>query len=183
MDWQLPGTTLSIPRETADNIEERFRAMFCAGGMVLSQVAGVSGVEAYTIQNWVKRGFLTKPEGKRYSQRQLCRILNINVMRSVMSLEQICQLLRYINGTLDDEMDDVIDDSALYFLFVRLALRAKQLDEPERLQQALEDFLVDYQEPVPGARKRVENTLRIMLVAWVASKMQSAAESMLKELN
>ena len=65
MDWQLPGTTLFIPRETADNIEERFRAMFCAGGMVLSQVAGVSGVEAYTIQNWVKRGFLTKPEGKR----------------------------------------------------------------------------------------------------------------------
>lgn len=182
MEWVLPGTTLIVSRETADNVEDRFHAMFCAGGMVLSQVAGVSGLEPHTVQNWVKRGFLRSPEGKRYTQRQLCRILNINVLKAVMPLEQVCQLLSYVNGALDDEGDDVIDDSALYFLFVRLALRAKQLDDPERLQQTLEEFLADYKEPVPGARKRVENALRIMLVAWVAAKMRSAAEEMLKNL-
>lgn len=182
MNWVLPGTMLTFPRETADHIEEQFRAMFCAGGMVLSQVAGISGVEPHTVQNWVKRGFLTKPEGKRYTQRQLCRILNINVLKAVMPLEQVCQLLSYINGALDDEGDDVIDDSALYFLFVRLAVRAKQLDEPEMLQNTLETFLADYEEPVPGARIRVENTLRIMLIAWVAARMRTAAEEMLKDL-
>ena len=182
MEWVLPGTTLTVQREAADQIEDRFHAMFCAGGMVLSQVAGVSGLEPHTVQNWVKRGFLRSPEGKRYSQRQLCRILNINVLKTVMPLEQVCQLLRYINGALDDEGDDVIDDAQLYFLFVRLAVRAKQLDNPERLQQTLEEYLADYEEPVPGARKRVENTLRIMLVAWVASRMRNAAEEMLKNL-
>ena len=182
MNWILPGTTLTVQREMADSIEDWFRTMFCAGGMVLSQVAGISGLEPHTVQNWVKRGFLTNPEGKRYSQRQLCRILNINVLKAVMPLEQVCQLLSYINGALDDEGDDVIDDSVLYFLFVRLAVRAKQLDDPERLQQTLEEYLVDYEEPVPGARKRVENVLRIMLVAWVASRMRAAAEEMLKNL-
>ena len=182
MNWVLPGTTLVFPREMADSIEDQFRAMFCAGGMVLSQVAGISGVEPHTVQNWVKRGFLTKPEGKRYTQRQLCRILNINVLKAVMPLEQVCQLLHYINGTLDDEADDVIDDSTLYFLFIRLAVRAKQLDDPEMLQKTLENFLADYREPTPGARNRVENTLRIMLIAWVAARMQTAAEEMLKNL-
>ena len=182
MEWIIPGTTLAARREDAGLIEEQFRAMFFAGGMVLSQVAGITGLEPYTVQNWVKRGFLTKPVGKRYTQRQLCRILNINVLKSVMSLEQVCSLLGYVNGHLDDEGDDIIDDSRLYFLFVRLAAQAKRLDDPQVLQATLRDFLKDYEEPVPGARERVKKALCIMLTAWVASRMQQTAGEMLRAL-
>jgi len=182
MNWTIPGTVLRIERENADGVEEMFSSMFLAGGMVLSQVASITGLEPYTVQNWVKRGFLSPPKNKRYSMQQLCRILHINMLKSVLPLERICSLLGYINGKLDDEGDDIIDDATLYFLFVRLAARSKQLDDPAAWKQAMEEALCNYREPVPGARERIENALRIMLIANVASKMAQTAERMLDEL-
>lgn len=182
MKWLLPGTVLEIQKEDADHVEDIFSSMFMAGGMVLGQVSSVTGLEFYTIQNWVKRGFLPPPQHRRYSLGQLCRIIHINMLKNVLSLETICSLLEYINGKLDEEADDIIDDATLYFLFVRLAARAKQLDDPQACENALRAALADYREPVAGAKVRVEKALRIMLTAWVAAKMQNAAVSMLKEL-
>ena len=182
MKWTIPGTVLRIERDNADGVEEMFSSMFLAGGMVLSQVASITGLEPYTVQNWVKRGFLSPPEHKRYTLQQLCRILHINMLKSVLPLERICSLLRYINGKLDDEGDDIIDDATLYFLFVRLAARSKQLDDPAAWKKAMEEALCNYQEPVPGARERIENALRIMLIANLASKMAQTEERMLDEL-
>lgn len=182
MKWRIPGTVLQIERENADGVEEVFSSMFLAGGMVLSQVSNITGLEPYTVQNWVKRGFLSPPQHKRYSMNQLCRILHINMLKSVLPLEQICGLLSYVNGKLDEESDDIIDDSRLYFLFVRLASRARELDDPAAWDQALEAALADYREPVPGARARIEKALRVMLTAWVAARMRHAAEKMLQEL-
>ena len=183
MDWIIPGTTLTARREDAQFIEQQFKAMFFAGGMVLSQVAGITGLEPYTIQNWVKRGFLTKPVGKRYTLWQLCRILNINMFKSVMPLEQVCRLLSYVNGHLDDESDDLIDDSVLYFLFVRLASHYSVMHNPQGRDDYLEEVLRDYAEPVPGARERVAKVLRIMLTAWAASQLRSLSEEMTKALD
>ena len=182
MQWTIPGTVLRIERDNADGVEEMFSSMFLAGGMVLSQVASITGLEPYTVQNWVKRGFLSPPKNKRYTLQQLCRILHINMLKDVMPLERICSLLRYINGKLDQEDDDIIDDAALYFLFVRLAARTKQLDDPAVWRQAMEEALCNYCEPVPGARERIEKALRIMLIGNVASKMARTAERMLDEL-
>ena len=182
MKWRIPGTVLQIERENADGVEEIFSSMFLVGGMVLSQVSNITGLEPYTVQNWVKRGFLSPPQHKRYSMNQLCRILHINMLKSVLPLEQICGLLSYVNGKLDEESDDIIDDSRLYFLFVRLASRARELDDPAAWDQALEAALADYREPVPGARARIEKALRVMLTAWVAARMRHAAETMLQEL-
>ena len=182
MQWTIPGTVLRIDRDNADGVEEMFSSMFLAGGMVLSQVASITGLEPYTVQNWVKRGLLSPPKNKRYTLQQLCRILHINMLKDVMPLERICSLLRYINGKLDQEDDDIIDDAALYFLFVRLAARAKQLDDPVVWKRAMDEALCNYQEPVPGARERIEKALRIMLIANVACKMAQTAERMLDEL-
>lgn len=179
MNWTIPGTVLQIPRQEADRVQNLFENMFLAGGMVLSQVTGVTGLESHAVQNWVKRGFLSPPLQKRYTLRQLCRIININMLRTVLPMEQICRLLSYINGNLDDEGDDLIDDSVLFFLFVKLAARARQLDDPEVLQKALSEVLADYAEPVPGARKRVEQVLRVMLTAFVAARMRTMAEEQL----
>ena len=183
MEWTIPGTVLTAQREEAVNVEQQFKSMFLAGGMVLSQVSGITGLESYMVQNWVKRGFLAKPQQKRYTLRQLCRILNINMLKSALAMEDICGLLTYINGQLDDESDDLIDDSALYFMFVRLAARVRELDEPAERDRILDEMLTDYQEPVPGARQRVKQVLRIMLTAWVASRMRQEAERMLKNLS
>ena len=183
MGWNVPGTVLEIQRSEADGVEEKIRSLFLAGGMVLGQVANLTGLEPYTVQNWVKRGFLPPPEQKRYTIRQLCRIININMLRASLPLESICSLLSYVNGRLDDTSDDLIDDAQLYFLFLRLAARAKELDEPTLWDQAMNDALAEYQEPVPGARARVEKVLRVMMTAWIAAKMRHKAEEMLRDLS
>lgn len=179
MKWTIPGTVLQIQRQDAEHIQEVFSSMFLAGGIVLSQVSGITGLEPYTVQNWVKRGFLSAPVRKHYTLRQLCRIININMLKSVLPMDRICGMLGYINGQLDDEADDVIDDSQLYFMFVRLAARAKELDSEKERDALLEQAMVDYAEPIPGAKERVKQVLRIMLTAYVAARMRQEAENML----
>ena len=182
MNWALPGTVIEIPRQDAEHVEDLFTSMFLGGGIVLSQVSAITGLEPYTVQNWVKRGFLAPPERKRYTLRQLCRILNINMLKSVLSMERICGMLGYINGQLDDESDDVIDDSRLYFMFVKLAARSRELYSEQDRASVLEHYLADYEEPVPGAKERVKNVLRVMLTAWLAARMGQEAEKMLTSM-
>ena len=182
MDWILPGTVIPIKRENADLVEQQLRYMFLGGGVVLSQVAGVTGLEPYTVQNWVKRGLLPPPEQKKYSMNQLCRVININMLKNVLPMERICGMLSYINGHLDDESDDIIDDSTLYFMFVRLAARFRLMHSEAGGDALIEQELAQYAEPVPGAKDRVAKVLRIMLTAWGAAQLRSSAEQMLTEI-
>lgn len=182
MEWTLPGTVLQIPQKDAAHIQQVFSSLFLGGGIVLSQVSGITGLEPYTVQNWVKRGFLPPPEKKRYSLRQLCRIININMLKSVLPMERICGLLTYINGHLDDVSDDMIDDSQLYFMFVELAMQARELSDEVSRENALAQILSSYEEPVPGAKERVAKVLRIMLMGFLAAKLQQQTETMVKEI-
>ena len=181
MEWFIPGTVLKA--DVASAVDQQFSAMILGGGIVLSQVTGITGLEAYTVQNWVKRGFLSPPERKHYSLEQLCRIININMLKNVLPMERIVGLLSYINGDLDDESDDIIGDSQLYFMFVRLAARANAMNTPQGRDECIAKELADYREPVPGAKERVAKVLTIMLTAWASAQLRLAAEQMLQELN
>ena len=180
MQWIIPGTVLRGEEGEAEHIEALFQPMFLAGGMVLSQVASLTGLEPYIVQNWVKRGFLAPPQNKRYSLRQLCRILNINTLRGVLPMERICGMLAYINGALDDESDDTIDDSVLYFMFVRLAAQARALERTGGWDQAIQEVLRDYREPIPGAKERIAKVLRVMVLGYAASRMKQEAETLME---
>ena len=182
MQWTIPGTTLTGQRDNADRIDGLFQSMFLAGGLTLSQVSSVTGLETHTIQNWVKRGFLAGPKNKRYDMEQVCRIININLLKGALPLDQICSLLSYINGDLTDESDDIIDDTLLYFMFVKLAARARHIGGNQAWDQALEEATANYGEPYPGARDRVIRVLRIMLTAWIANQLQHQALDMIAEL-
>ncbi len=182
MEWIIPGTTVAAERAEAEYVERQFGAMFFGGGLTLGQVASLTGLEPYAIQNWVKRGFLASPERKRYSMNQVCRILSINMLRSVLPMEEICRLLEYINGQLDTEGDDLVDDSKLYFMFVRLAARARYIGGSQNWDEALMEVTADYREPQPGAREKLVAVLRIMLTAWVAAQLKFQTERMMKEL-
>ena len=182
MQWNIPGTVLTAPLAEADQVQEKLNAMFLGGGMVLSQVSAVTGLEPYTIQNWVKRGFLTNPVGKKYTLRQLCRILNINMLKDALRMEEICGLMTYINGHLDDESDDLIDDSELYFLFLRIAAHHRQMKDSNGRDECIRQALANYEEPIPGARQRVEKVLEVMLTAWAAALLRQQAMSMVSAL-
>ena len=181
-NWTVPGTTLQIKRSDACRAGELFSTMFLAGDITLSQVCSITGLESYMVQNWVKRGFLTNPKNKHYTLRQLCRIININMLRNAMTMDTICRMLSFVNGELDDESDDLIDDSTLYFMFVNLASRARHIGGDQEWGEAIREVLLKYEEPVPGARERVGTVLRIMLTAWIASQLCTQAERMAAEL-
>ena len=182
MNWIIPGTTLEGLRSNADRTDGLFQSMFLAGGLTLSQVASITGLEPYTIQNWVKRGFLSGPKNKRYDMEQVCRIININLLKAVLPLEQITQLMAYLNGDLVDESDDLVDDTMLYFYFVRLAARARYIGGDQTWDDALAEVTASYAEPIPGAREKLIKVLKIMLTAWVSGRIKAEAEKMIAEL-
>lgn len=184
VEWTLPGTVLSVDADRPQAAEEVFSSLFLAGGLVLSQVTQVTGLEPYIIQNWVRRGFLAPPKQRKYTRRQLSRILMINALKSTLSIEQICKLLSYINGTLDDEGDDTIDDTELYGAFVLVAgsVQKHGLTSESEMNRLIADGLKDYKESIPGAKERIEQALRIMITAWRAAQLQTKAQSMMNAL-
>ena len=184
MEWTLPGTVLSVDADRPQAAEDVFSSLFLAGGLVLSQVTQVTGLEPYIIQNGVRRGFLAPPKQRKYTRRQLSRILMINALKSTLSIEQICKLLSYINGALDDEGDDTIDDTELYGAFVLVAgsVQKHGLTSESEMNRLIADGLKDYKESIPGAKERIEQALRIMITAWRAAQLQTKAQSMMNAL-
>lgn len=182
MQWIIPGTTLEAAREEADLTQRLFRSLFLAGGLTLSQVSGITGLEPYTIQNWVKRGFLSPPRGKRYTMEQVCRIININILKGAMPLEQIVRLMTYLNGDLADESDDLVDDAVLLFRFVELAAREPLPTTEEDWVTCLDAAVARDILPLPGAREKLMQVLRIMLTAWQANSLKNQAAQLMEQL-
>ena len=182
MNWTIPGTMLEGKRSDADRTEGLFQSMFLTGGLTLSQVSRITGLENHTIQNWVKRGFLPPPRNKRYDMEQVCRIINMNILKGNMPLEQVTKLMAYLNGDLADESDDLVDDTKLFFMFFSLAARARYIGGNQNWDDALQQVTADYTEPVPGAREKLIQVLKIMLTVWIANLMKAAADKMMEEL-
>ena len=182
MHWTIPGTTLQGQRADADRTDGLFQSLFLAGGLTLSQVASITGLETHTVQNWVKRGFLPPPRGKRYDMEQVCRIININILKGNMSIERIIKLMGYLNGNLADESDDLVDDTLLFFLFVKLAARARYVGGTMTWDDALVEVTADYAETVPGTKEKLQKVLKVMLTTWMANLLRQAAEEQIAQL-
>lgn len=118
MKGYLPGTRIESRSLDPNEAEFIFNSIFSMGGLVLSQVSRLSGVEYYTVQNWIKRGFCAPPVAKKYSRRQFSRIIIINMLKDALEIQDITETLSSLNGRLDTESDDTIDDSLLYVCFI-----------------------------------------------------------------
>ena len=150
MNWILPGTVLEVDGSRPEAADELISSLFVTGGLVLSQVCQITGLEPYAVQNWVKRGFLAPPVKKKYNRRQLSRIIIINMLKTALPMESICRILSYVNGQLDDESDDIIDDSVMYLIFLRLAAANRDTWPPRGLQADPGRCAVWLHEPCPG---------------------------------
>ena len=72
-----PGSAIPL-EELAGGGFAQFRLMLqLTDGLSRSQVCTVSGLEPSTLQNWINRGFVARPQGKKYHARHLARILLI----------------------------------------------------------------------------------------------------------
>ena len=181
---KLPGSTVEVDVSRPGAAAAILTPMVLTGGLMLSQVAQFTGLEPYTIQNWVKRGYLSPPQNKRYSRKQLCRILIINMLRDTLQLDKICSLLSYINGHLDEESDDIIADDQLYFFIAELTARLEthEMRGVGDLDALCSQVLQGYQEPYAGAHDRVRLVLKIVVTAYIASSFKQRAELLLRQL-
>lgn len=183
MTEKLPGTTFEIGHIAENCAAAVFRTMFAGGGLMLSQVSQLTGLEPYIVQNWVKRGFLSPPKHKQYSKDQFCRIVIINMLRESLQMEKICELLSYINGRLDDESDDRLCDSEIYNLYCNLLASAygRQLTE-ELLETETEKLSARVTEDIT-TRRRLKTVLTVMALAHRSAELKAEAELRLCELD
>ena len=180
----LPGTTIEtvLAPGAADR---QLTPMFLGGGLVLSQVCQLTGLEGYTIQNWVKRKFLSPPEKKKYTRCQLCRIFNINLLKDSFTLEQSVTVLGYVNGSVNDSNDDFIDDSRLYTYLVDClaALNCSDHLDLSNAGETVRAVTADYKSPHRGAEIRLWQVLEIMLTACQAQQIHRRALEMFGQLD
>jgi DNA-binding transcriptional MerR regulator len=181
----LPGTTIEISELTKGISRTLFDGIFAAGGITLSQVSVMTGLEPYMIQNWVKRGFVSSPQKRQYSKDQFARIVTLNMLKESLQLDKICDMLSYINGALDDESDNLINDSELYHKYVDLVAESKGgiITDSQAIAKAVENAAKEYEEPIPGARQRLIKILQVMTYAHYASISRKAAEEILSKLD
>ena len=183
MQWTIPGTVLQIPRSDADRIEEIFSALFLAGGITLGQVTDLTGLEPYTVQNWVKRGFVSSPVKRTYSRQQFARIIIINMLRETLQIERICNLIRVIGKGTEDETDDLIGDEELYHRYVDM-LSAHPLYEtdPNRVLQAATAASRDFDRSPPYGRAQIVKLLQVMFYAHASAGLRHSSEEILASL-
>lgn len=161
-----------------------FRPMIQAtDGLTLRQVCSITGLEGSTIQNWIKRGFVSHPVEKKYRARQLARILLISSLRDCMKIDNIGSLLRIINGNADDTGDDIISEEQLYDYLCEIigSADAGTLTN-ETVPQAVRAVTKDYIPTDDTASERLNEALTVMVYAYIAGQYKKEAEKRFKEL-
>ena len=177
---EYPGVTLPVAGSQPPNAFSPFEIVLCiTGGVTLSQISEMTGLEPSTIQNWVKRGWVPKPVGKRYGEGHLARIFLINSLRGALQLESIIDLLHYVNGNLNDTADDLLPDRALYDLFCQVLERCEK-GAPTRA--AIEQALHSYTEPYSGAKDKLRKVLAVMLPAYRSAALKREAETAFRDI-
>lgn len=181
----LPGTNLLIDSEDGHGYRNVLQGVFrITGGIYLSQLSEMIGIPNATLQNWVKRGYVSSPQGKKYSMRQTARILIIALLRQSMSLDDIVLLLSSINHDLADEQDDLIDDSQLYLYFCDLVLNIsnRMYFDEDALLLEIDRLTEAFPESQTGDRARLNHALLIMTEAYGASILQDQVRDHLQAL-
>ena len=89
MSEYLPGTLIAVSKDHLKNTDQILDPMFLMEGMQLRQVTQLLGIEAHTVQNWVKRGFVDPPVKKLYNRDRFVRLAILNYFKDVFSLEAI----------------------------------------------------------------------------------------------
>ncbi len=180
----IPGTTVPIGDETQTGSGLLSGIFTATKGLMLSQVRELTGLEASTLQNWVKRGWISNPVDKRYSKKQVARILIITALRDCMHLESIAYLMEYINGAVDDRSDDIIDESELYDYLCTAISRLKKdgACDPGTLSRYAEEVLQRYAPVRDDAMERLRKALTIMLLAYQSALFKSLADEGIKAL-
>lgn len=184
-DEYIPGTKL-LRKDMGGvtGLEFLSKVFFISDGVMLSQIRDVSGIDGSTLQNWTKRGWVENAKLKRYNINQFAHILIINMLRSCMQLDKIAFLIQYINGSVNDRSDDIIEDSILYDYICKIldALMLYDSCSLSSIRDEISKTTANYKEPIAGARQRLTNALEIIVVAYCAVLTKRRSDELLNNI-
>ena len=183
-DKLLPGTVDTHVSLGEKGFAKIAMLLEATGGLSLSQVCAVTGLEGSTIQNWVKRGWVARPLGKRYEEVHIARILIINALKECIKLEYIAQLMIYINGLPENESDHIIKESDLYNFLCSALTQLGQADDLSRsgVESVADKAISDYTGLTPYARVKIRKALSVMIYACVCTDVKRRTESMMQQI-
>ena len=183
----IPGTILPL---TAENERAPFSALepvftLSGGGLSLSQLSEMTGLKPTTIQNWVKRGWVANPVAKKYGKRQVARVLLINLMRPAMQMEHIAHLLSGINGSVEDESDDAVEEAVLFDLLccAVILMERRPALSPACCEEIAAEVMARDGAVVPDqVKKQVSDVLVLMLYNMAAAQFMHRAALLYAEI-
>ncbi len=174
----LPGTTVEL---NIDNgVQEFLNSLFAANGLVLSQVLQLTGLSAHTVQNWVKRKFLSPPVNKKYDRDQFCTIVMINMLNDIFQIDQIKKMIDYVKFCCKEQAPSLI-----YTCFVDL-LRAIPQDavrEATGVEEMIERVVKENGMEEPQLAERMKKVLDIMILAHISARIKAEASVLLNALD
>ena len=179
----IPGTTLKYSEQIRNNAFSAISPVLEAtGGLTLSQLSKLTGIEGSTIQNWIKR-WVSSTIVKKYRQRQIIRIILINMLRGVMKLEDIANLMTYVNGDVEDSSDDIIDDVILYNILCHIIFDAEDNSafEKESLKEVIDEAVRHSARDIKYGDDKLRKAMLIMILAYRSSYLKSEMESELRK--
>ncbi len=174
----VPGTTIKFTEQARESAFSIISPVLEAtGGLTLSQLSKVTGLEGSTIQNWIKRGWVSSTGGKKYSEKQVIRILLINMLRGAMRLENIAKLMTYINGDVEDTSDDIIADIVLYNILCRIIFTAEDRGafDTDSIKLLIDDEIRDCADEIRDEVK-LRKAMYAMVMAYRSACLKNETE-------
>lgn len=107
-------TTFSYPRwEEIPNIDLYLDQVLLYVNQVCAPISPDKdkGLTASMVNNYVKHGYLTKPDKKKYQRKQIARLIAITTLKSVFSIQEIAQTLNSLQTQASsDQLYDAFVD-------------------------------------------------------------------------
>lgn len=184
MQRLIPATTMKFSEDARNSAFSVISPILEAtGGLTLSQLSKLTGLEGSTIQNWIKRGWIAATKGKKYSEKQVIRILLFNMLRGSMTFDRIAQLMTYINGDVEDTSDDIIADITLYNILCKIIFTAE--DEgaftTESVQELISREITANSDEITDPIK-LRKAMYVMVMAYRSVCLKTEADKGMNEI-
>jgi len=177
----VPGTTLPFAEQARNKAFSLIAPVLDAtGGLTLSQLSKLTGLGGTTIQNWIKRGWVSATKGKKYSEKQVLRILLINMLRSAMKLDDIARLMSYVNGDVEDNSDDIIADIHLYNMLCRIIFTAEERSsfDPDEIRGLIDSEIAEHSADIANADK-LRKAIFVMVMGYHSGRIKEEMDKVL----
>lgn len=185
MERHIPGTSIAFSEQGRNSAFSLISPILEAtGGITLSQLSKLTVLEGSTIQNWIKRGWVASPGGKKYSEKQVVRILLINMLKGSMKLENIARLMTYINGDVEDTSDDIINDVTLYNILCRIIFTAEDEGafESDMVKGLIDRELRQCASEIRSDEEKLRKAMYVMVMAYRSACLKAETEKGLAEI-